>query len=255
MARTILFNKPFDCLPQFTDKGTEGGPRRTLSDFIDLPGVYPAGRLDRDSEGLMLLTDDGQLQARIASPRFKLPKRYWIQVEGTPDDDALQSLRSGVTLKDGPTRPARVQRISEPAALWPRTPPIRVRKSIPDTWLELEITEGRNRQVRRMAAHVGHPCLRLIRAAIGPWTLDGLDSGSWQEAPDLPLPVSQPQPQPGPRSRPKADPAQRAPRNPGPHNPGPRNPGKHGPDTAGNGGPAKPGKGPATRNRKPRRPR
>ncbi|KAA2312032.1 pseudouridine synthase [Pseudooceanicola sediminis] len=187
MARTILFNKPFDTLPQFTDKGTAGQPRPTLSAYIDLPGVYPAGRLDRDSEGLMVLTDDGRLQARIADPRHKLAKLYWVQVEGLPDDAALAALRTGVTLKDGPTRPAGVERIDPPDTLWPRTPPIRVRKSVPDCWISLEITEGRNRQVRRMVAHVGHPCLRLIRARIGPWSLGTLASGAWCDAPDLPL--------------------------------------------------------------------
>ncbi|MBT9382344.1 pseudouridine synthase [Pseudooceanicola sp. CBS1P-1] len=181
MTRVILFNKPFDVLPQFTDRGTEGTPRRTLSDFIDQPGVYPAGRLDRDSEGLMVLTDDGKLQARITDPKHKLPKTYWVQVEGLPSDEALEALRRGVTLKDGPTRQARVRRIETPEALWPRDPPIRVRKSIPDCWLELEIREGRNRQVRRMVAHVGHPCLRLIRAAVGDWRLDGLAPGDWKD--------------------------------------------------------------------------
>ncbi|WP_163850882.1 pseudouridine synthase [Pseudooceanicola aestuarii] len=183
MPRTILFNKPFDVLPQFTDRGTEGTPRRTLSDFIALPGVYPAGRLDRDSEGLMILTDDGRLQARITHPRHKWPKTYWVQVEGLPDAAALDALRQGVTLKDGPTRPARLRRIDAPPGLWDRNPPIRQRKSVPDCWIELQITEGRNRQVRRMTAHVGHPTLRLIRAAIGPWRLDGLTPGNWRDAP------------------------------------------------------------------------
>ncbi|MBY5971231.1 pseudouridine synthase [Ferrimonas balearica] len=187
MSRTILFNKPFGVLPQFTDRGTEGSARPTLSDHIDLPGVYPAGRLDRDSEGLMVLTSDGRLQARISHPKFKLPKRYWAQVEGMPDDDALAALRAGVTLKDGLTRPAKVQRIEEPAGLWPRNPPIRVRQSVPDCWIALEITEGRNRQVRRMCAHVGHPCLRLIRAAIGPWELGDLAPGAWRDAPQVRL--------------------------------------------------------------------
>jgi 23S rRNA pseudouridine2457 synthase len=180
MARLIRFNKPFDVLPQFTDRGTTGTPRRTLSDFIDLPGVYPAGRLDRDSEGLMLLTDDGRLQARISDPRHKMPKTYLVQVEGTPDAAALDALRRGVALKDGPTLPAKVRRIDAPPGLWPRDPPIRVRKSVPDTWIELTITEGRNRQVRRMTAAVGHPTLRLIRWRIGDWSLDGLDPGTWQ---------------------------------------------------------------------------
>ncbi|WP_293877856.1 MULTISPECIES: pseudouridine synthase [unclassified Sphingomonas] len=176
----ILFNKPYDVLSQFTDRGSPT-TRATLSDHIDVPGVYPAGRLDRDSEGMLLLTDDGRLQARIADPKFKLPKTYWVQVEGVPDDAALDHLRRGVTLNDGPTRPAEAARI-DPPAIWPRTPPIRVRQSIPDTWLRLTITEGRNRQVRRMTAAVGHPTLRLIRWRIGDWTLDGLESGAWRRA-------------------------------------------------------------------------
>lgn len=182
MTRLIRFNKPFDVLSQFTDSGTQGSPRRTLSDFIDLPGVYPAGRLDRDSEGLMLLTDDGRLQARISDPRHKMEKTYLAQVEGKPDANAIAALCAGVTLKDGPTRPAKARRIDEPVGLWPRTPPIRVRKSVPDCWIELVISEGRNRQVRRMTAAIGHPTLRLIRARIGQWTLDGLASGAWGKA-------------------------------------------------------------------------
>lgn len=183
MTRLIRFNKPFDVLPQFTDRGSADTPRQTLSDFIDVPGVYPAGRLDRDSEGLMLLTDDGRLQARISDPRHKMAKTYWVQVEGVPDESALTALRQGVTLKDGRTRPATARRIAPPQGLWPRTPPIRVRKSVPDCWIELTIREGRNRQVRRMTAAVGHPTLRLIRARIGPWNLAGLASGDWQDAP------------------------------------------------------------------------
>lgn len=183
MARTILFNKPYDVLSQFTDKGTEGSARRTLSDFIDVPGVYAAGRLDRDSEGLLVLTSDGKLQQRIANPRNKWPKTYWVQVEGVPSDDALGQLRKGVTLKDGMTKPAKVTRIAEPEGLWPRNPPIRVRKSVPDSWVQLTITEGRNRQVRRMTAAVGHPTLRLIRYAVGDWSIDGLLSGQWNDAP------------------------------------------------------------------------
>jgi len=183
MTRLIRFNKPFDVLSQFTDAGTTGSTRRTLSDFIDVPGVYPAGRLDRDSEGLMLLTDDGRLQATISDPRHKMTKTYWVQVEGEPSDQALDQLRRGVTLKDGKTRPAKVRRMGEPDALWPRDPPIRVRKSIPDSWIALSISEGRNRQVRRMTAAVGFPTLRLIRARIGDWTLDGLASGEWQDLP------------------------------------------------------------------------
>ena len=176
---TILFNKPFGVLPQFTDRGSPT-TRPTLSDYIDVPGVYPAGRLDRDSEGLMVLTSDGALQARIAHPKFKKPKTYWVQVEGTPTETHMAQLRAGVTLKDGPTLPARARLIDEPAGLWPRTPPIRVRKTVPDGWIELTLTEGRNRQVRRMTAHVGLPTLRLVRASIGDWTLDGLDSGMWR---------------------------------------------------------------------------
>lgn len=182
MARVILFNKPYDVLSQFTDKGTEGSPRRTLSDFIDVPKVYPAGRLDRDSEGLMVLTDDGKLQAKISNPRHKMAKTYWVQVEGTPDEAALAALRKGVELKDGLTLPAQAQRIDEPTALWPRTPPVRFRKSVPDCWIALTIREGRNRQVRRMTAAVGHPTLRLIRARIGDWSLDGLETGTWRDA-------------------------------------------------------------------------
>ncbi len=176
----ILFNKPYDVLSQFTDRGTPA-TRATLSDHIDLPGVYPAGRLDRDSEGLLLLTDDGRLQARIADPRFKLPKTYWVQVEGVPDDAALAALRTGVLLKDGPTRPAVVERLDAPD-VWPRTPPIRYRASIPDSWIALTLREGRNRQVRRMTAAVGHPTLRLIRWRVGDWTLGDLAPGAWRRA-------------------------------------------------------------------------
>lgn len=171
----VLFNKPFGVLSQFTDRGSPT-TRATLSDHIDLPGVYPAGRLDRDSEGLLLLTDDGRLQARIADPRFKLAKTYLVQVEGLPDEDALARLRGGVMLNDGPTRPAEVEQIADPA-LWPRDPPIRVRAHIPDCWLSLTIREGRNRQVRRMTAAVGHPTLRLVRWRIGEWTLADLAPG------------------------------------------------------------------------------
>jgi len=181
MARTLLFNKPFDVLSQFTDTKSPT-PRRTLSDFIDVPGVYPAGRLDRDSEGLLILTDDGGLQAKISNPKFKLSKTYYAQVEGAPTDADLQPLRDGVTLKDGPTRPAKVALI-DPPALWDRTPPVRFRKSVPDTWIALTITEGRNRQVRRMTAHIGFPTLRLVRWRVGSWNLDGIASGTWQDAP------------------------------------------------------------------------
>ncbi|WP_323767369.1 pseudouridine synthase [Marinovum sp.] len=181
MTRLILFHKPFGVLSQFTDKGTEGSARPTLSSYIDVPKVYPAGRLDRDSEGLLLLTDGGKLQHRIAHPKAKQPKTYWVQVEGLPDDAALAALRAGVTLKDGRTRPAKVRRIAAPRPLFDRDPPVRFRKSVPDCWLELVITEGRNRQVRRMTAHVGHPTLRLIRAQIGPWHLGGLRPGEWRD--------------------------------------------------------------------------
>ncbi|MDF1680879.1 rRNA large subunit pseudouridine synthase E [Ponticaulis sp.] len=182
MSRTILFNKPFNVLSQFTDKGTEGSDRKTLSDFVGVPGVYAAGRLDRDSEGLLVLTNDGKLQNRIASPKFKQPKTYWIQVEGVPDEAALSALKNGVELKDGLTRPAIVRAMDTPAELWDRDPPIRVRKSVPDSWIELSITEGRNRQVRRMTAAVGHPTLRLIRYSVGSWSIDGLASGAWRDA-------------------------------------------------------------------------
>lgn len=181
MARVILFNKPFDVLSQFTDRGTEGSARRTLSDFIDVPGVYAAGRLDRDSEGLLLLTDDGKLQHRIADPKNKMSKCYWAQVEGIPSDDAIEQLRSGVKLKDGMTRPAKAERMDEPAMLWDRNPPIRYRKNVADSWIKLTLTEGRNRQVRRMTAAVGHPTLRLIRYRIGTWTIDGINNGEWIE--------------------------------------------------------------------------
>lgn len=175
----IAFNKPFGVLCQFSPERT-GPPRPTLADYIDFPGIYPAGRLDHDSEGLLLLTDDGRLQSRIADPRHKLPKTYLVQVDGEPDEAALAALRRGVTLKDGPTLPASAERIDDPQ-LWPRDPPIRVRKSITDSWLRLTIREGRNRQVRRMTAAVGHPTLRLVRWQIGDWTLDGIAPGTWRE--------------------------------------------------------------------------
>jgi 23S rRNA pseudouridine2457 synthase len=178
--RLILFNKPFGVLSQFTDRGTASA-RSTLSDHIDVPGVYPAGRLDRDSEGLLLLTGDGRLQARIADPKFKMPKTYLVQVEGDVTEAALDALRKGVLLNDGLTRPAEAERIDEPD-LWPRDPPVRFRKSVADCWLKLTIREGRNRQVRRMTAAVGHPTLRLVRWRIGEWSLEGLQPGAWRGA-------------------------------------------------------------------------
>ena len=179
MSRVILFNKPFDVLSQFTDTRSPS-PRRTLSDFIDVPNVYPAGRLDRDSEGLMVLTDDGQLQAKISDPRNKMSKTYLVQVEGAPTDTDLAPLRKGVTLKDGITKPAEVKLIAPPT-LWDRTPPVRFRKSVPDCWIEITLREGRNRQVRRMTAHIGFPTLRLVRSRIGGWNLDGIANGTWIE--------------------------------------------------------------------------
>jgi 23S rRNA pseudouridine2457 synthase len=179
MARLIAFNKPYGVLSQFTDARAPS-PRPTLSAFVAVPGVYPAGRLDRDSEGLMLLTDDGRLQARIADPRHKAAKIYLVQVEGEPDDATLACLRQGVVLNDGPTLPAGAERIADPA-LWPRDPPVRFRKSVADCWLRVTVREGRNRQVRRMTAAVGHPTLRLVRWAIGAWTLDGLAPGEWRD--------------------------------------------------------------------------
>ena len=179
MSRVILFNKPFDVLSQFTDARSPT-PRRTLSDFIDVPGVYPAGRLDRDSEGLLVLTDDGRLQARISNPRNKMTKTYLVQVEGRPTDHDLRALRDGVTLKDGPTQPAQAALIDLPA-LWDREPPVRFRKSVPDSWIRVTIREGRNRQVRRMTAHIGFPTLRLVRWSVGDWSVDGIAPGKWQD--------------------------------------------------------------------------
>lgn len=184
MAELVLFNKPFQVLCQFTDRrqNPDAPPRSTLADWIPLSQVYPAGRLDYDSEGLLLLTGDGRLQHLITSPKNKMPKTYWVQVEGEISPDALQQLTRGVHLRDGMTRPARARRIPEPP-VWPRTPPVRQRKSRPTSWLELTITEGRNRQVRRMTAAVGFPTLRLIRYRIGNWTLEGLAPGEFRTVP------------------------------------------------------------------------
>ncbi|MDZ5646467.1 pseudouridine synthase [Nitrospirillum sp. BR 11828] len=187
MPRLILFNKPYDVLSQFSDDGANGGqPRATVKNYVDVPGVYPAGRLDRDSEGLLVLSDHGPLIHRIADPKHKLPKIYWAQVEGVPNEAALEALRRGVLLKDGPTLPAGARLMAEPAGLWPRDPPIRYRASIPTRWVELTLKEGRNRQVRRMTAAVGFPTLRLVRWAVGDWTLDGLAPGQWRDAPLAP---------------------------------------------------------------------
>jgi 23S rRNA pseudouridine2457 synthase len=177
----VMLNKPYDVLCQFND---EAG-RRTLKDFVPIRDIYPAGRLDRDSEGLLLLSNIGPLISRIAEPRHKMPKTYWVQVEGIPTPAALQALATGVVLNDGPTLPAEAELMADPDGLWPRDPPIRERRHIPTSWISLTLREGRNRQVRRMTAAVGFPTLRLIRARIGPWTLDGLAPGAWRH---LPLP-------------------------------------------------------------------
>ncbi|MET0379028.1 MAG: pseudouridine synthase [Spongiibacteraceae bacterium] len=180
MSQLILFNKPFRVMSQFSPSGD----KQTLADFIDVPGVYPAGRLDYDSEGLLLLTDDGALQHRIAHPTKKLPKTYWVQVEGAPNEAAIAKLQCGVLLNDGPTLRAQAELIAEPE-IWPRNPPIRMRLNVPDHWLAITITEGRNRQVRRMTAAVGLPTLRLVRAAIGDWTLNNLQPGQWRQEPPV----------------------------------------------------------------------
>ena len=175
--RLLGFHKPYGVVSQFTPEGRWQG----LKDFIAVPGVYVAGRLDGDSEGLLLLANDGQMQARITDPRHKMAKTYWVQVEGIPDAAALQQLRDGLELKDGKTLPAQVRMLDPQPAMWPRNPPIRVRQSVPDCWIELIIREGRNRRVRRMTAAVGHPTLRLVRVAIGPYSLDGLQPGEWTD--------------------------------------------------------------------------
>lgn len=178
--RLLLLNKPFGVLTQFTDDQA----RATLKDFVNVPGVYPAGRLDRDSEGLVVLTNDGVLQARIAHPKYKMAKTYWAQVEGAPSAEQLERLRTGVELNDGRTQPAQVRLLEEPV-LWERHPPVRFRKTVPTQWLELVIHEGRNRQVRRMTAAVNLPTLRLVRVGVGPWSLDGLQPGQWREVAEL----------------------------------------------------------------------
>ncbi|MFT5676687.1 MAG: 23S rRNA pseudouridine2457 synthase [Paraglaciecola sp.] len=176
ISKIVLFNKPFNVLTQFTDQLE----RQTLKDFIPITGIYAAGRLDRDSEGLLVLTNNGKLQHKLADPSHKTEKTYWVQVEGEPDESALQALRNGLELKDGITQAAKVELIGEPD-IWPRNPPVRFRQAIPTTWLSITISEGRNRQVRRMTAHVGHPTLRLVRYRIGDWTIDGINSGSYRE--------------------------------------------------------------------------
>ncbi|MEE4172884.1 MAG: pseudouridine synthase [Xanthomonadales bacterium] len=177
MARLVLFNKPFRVLSQFR----ASGDKETLAAHFDDPALRVAGRLDYDSEGLLLLSDDGALVQKITHPRSKMPKTYWAQVEGAPEEGALEILRQGVTLKDGPARPAKVRLLAPPKNLWARHPPIRYRASVPDTWLEITIREGRNRQVRRMTAAIGHPTLRLVRVRVGPWRIDGLAPGAWRE--------------------------------------------------------------------------
>lgn len=221
MPRLVLFNKPFQVMCQFSPEGD----KRTLADYLRLPGIYPAGRLDYDSEGLLLLTDDGQLQARIADPRWKLPKTYWAQVEGEITEEALERLARGVDLNDGPTLPALARRL-EPPALWERQPPIRHRAQIPTSWVELVIREGRNRQVRRMTAAVGFPTLRLVRAAVGPWQVAGLAPGAWKditmEWSELPGGAPEPKRDLRTGTSPSSEPPRRRSPSPRPTGPGPR---------------------------------
>ncbi|MEJ2114701.1 MAG: pseudouridine synthase [Gammaproteobacteria bacterium] len=181
MAKLIVFNKPFGVLSQFTDADTNyNSIRKTLADYIDIPNIYAAGRLDKDSEGILLLTDDGKLQQRIADPKFKWPKHYWVQVEGEISDESIQTLQQGVQLNDGLTLPAQVTRINQPETLWERDPPIRFRKTVPTQWLDIVIKEGRNRQVRRMTAAIHNPTLRLIRHKIGPIDIGSLELGRYK---------------------------------------------------------------------------
>ncbi|MDE2599007.1 MAG: pseudouridine synthase [Rhodocyclaceae bacterium] len=187
MSRLILLNKPYGVLTQFSPVEK----RQTLKDYVPVPGVYAAGRLDADSEGLLLLTDDGALQARIADPRFKLDKTYWAQVEGVPASEQLLRLQAPLDLGDFVTQPCHAMQIDEPENLWPRDPPVRFRLSVPTSWIQLTIREGKNRQVRRMTAKVGLPTLRLIRARIGPWTLEGLSPGEWRDADEIPAALLQ----------------------------------------------------------------
>ena len=187
MGRIILFNKPFNVLSQFTDTSIDQEKRRTLSHFINRKGFYPVGRLDRDSEGLLVLTNDGAIQSRISQPQFKVEKKYWVQVEGEPSELNLNRIRSGITLKDGICRPAYIKIITEPSALWSRIPPVRFRKTVQDKWLEITLSEGRNRQIRRMTAAIGYPTLRLIRHSIGPWTISGLKNGECSRVHDFNL--------------------------------------------------------------------
>ena len=181
MTKLILSNKPFNVLSQFTDKSSHTSSRKTLSDFINVANVYAAGRLDKDSEGLLVLTDNGALQAKISDPKYNTSKSYWVQMEGVPDESMLAQLRHGVRLKDGLTRPAVVTRIDPPSGLWPRNPAVRFRKTVPNSWLDITISEGRNRQVRRMTAAIGTPTLRLIRHRVGSWGLGDLANGAWRE--------------------------------------------------------------------------